>query len=139
MDTVFFLLLLLNFGFGVLAVVFLSTVRTEPDDPGVRSLAFPFIPLTIISGLQVAQYYLWNRYDGPGIFVFSLLSDLAIVGIAFSWNYVAVRHYLLNGITTRPELPVWLDSGRGIVAVLGNNVLARNAKTFPQASGGDFC
>jgi hypothetical protein len=23
--------------------------------------------------------------------------------------------------------------------VLGNNVLARNAKTIPQASGGDFC
>ncbi len=110
-------MLLLNFGFGVLTVVFLSIVETEPADPGARSLALPFIPLTIATGSQIVEYYVWNRYDGHTFLVFPLIADLAIVGIAFSWNYLAVRHYRLNGIHLRFWFPAVLDSARGIIVI----------------------
>lgn len=119
MDAVFYLLLILNFGFGVLAVVFLSTVTTEPHDPGARSLALPFIPLTITTALQIVEYYVWNRYTGRVFVIFPLLADLAIVGIAFSWNYIAVRHYRLNDINVRFRFPAVLDTVTGIAGIAG--------------------
>ncbi len=116
MDTFFYILLLLNFGFGVLAVVFLFTVRTEPIDPGVRSLAFPFVPLTLITALQIIDYYLWNRYEGRSLQVVSILYDLNIVSIAFFWNYIVLRHYELNGVTSR--CPGRLAAIGGITIIL---------------------
>lgn len=117
MDAVFYLLLIVNFGFGVLAVVFLTTVTTEPHDPGVRSLALPFIPLTITTAVQIVEYYFWNRYNGRVFVVFSLLADLAIVGIALGWNYIAVRHYRLNEIHLRFRFPKVVDTVTGIVDI----------------------
>lgn len=101
MDTVFYGLLLLNFGFGLLAIVFLATVRTEPEDPGVRSLAYPFIPLTIITAVQIVDYYLWNRSSGQSSVAIAIFYDLCFISIAFFWNYFVFRHFELNQVDRR--------------------------------------
>lgn len=77
----------------------------------------PFIPPTIITAVKNVEYYVWNRYGGRMFLVFPLLDDLAVVGVALSWNYIAVRHYRLNGINRRLQFPAILDTVTGIVSI----------------------
>lgn len=117
MDTLFYALLLVNFGFGVLAVAFLLLVRTEPEDPGTRSLALPFVALTLITAFQVGDYFLQQRYGVESLVLFSVLYDLAIAAIAFFWHYIVYRHYHLNGVTfMRPR---GIGGIAAIIAVFG--------------------
>lgn len=99
MDIVFYLLLLANFAIGVLAVALLRFVRPEPDDPGTRTLGLPFIPLTLITLLQVVDYFLLVRNGGFEPLIFAVLYDLGLVAVAFSWNFLVLMHYELNGVT----------------------------------------
>jgi DNA-binding CsgD family transcriptional regulator len=114
-DAIFFALLLANFGLGALCLLVLVTLRTEPNDPGVASLALPFFPLLGITALQILEYYLQQRYPHRSFLFVHILYDLAFITIAFSWNYIACHHYHLNGVGRQRPLTVRVMAG---VAVL---------------------
>jgi DNA-binding CsgD family transcriptional regulator len=101
MDAVFFLLLLFNFGIGAFCLIFLLAATMEPPDPGASSLALPFFPLLTITLLQIVDYYLQQRFPERPFVTIDILYDIALVMIAFSWNYIAYTHYHLNGADRR--------------------------------------
>lgn len=61
----------------------------------------PFIPLTIITAVQIVDYYLSNRSGGRSFVAIAILYDLLFVSIAFLWNYFVFRHFELNGVDRR--------------------------------------
>jgi len=94
---IFYLLLIANLSLGIFCVVFLLSAPMEPHDPGARTLVYPFFPLMGITMLQMVDYYLGHGVTGPAFTAIHILYDLALVTIAFSWNYIAIVHYRLNG------------------------------------------
>ena len=98
MEVIFFLLLIISFAFGILILLLLFQNYAGGGDPGTATLLAPLIPLTLITGLEIISYYLKSRFPGTSFPLVALLFEWCRIAIAFGWNYLACRHYELNGV-----------------------------------------
>jgi len=97
-DTLFYLISLFSFAFGILNLGFLLFIKQNTHDRGAWTLSIPLIPLILITVLLVFEYYLEYRYPGRRILFVVLLFEWSRLAVAFSWNFITYYHYAINRV-----------------------------------------
>jgi len=109
-DVIFFLLLIASFVLGIVIVLLLYQRGKDGFDPGIRPLLAPLIPLTLITGLEILSYYLTSRFPGNPLPLLALFFEWGMIAVAFSWNYLACRHYNLNGAGSKERRKILITA-----------------------------
>jgi DNA-binding CsgD family transcriptional regulator len=94
------MLLIISSAIGFLDLVLLVILKQHPRFRGAGSLLFPFVPLTLITFLELYGYFLFYRYPGRTFPALLLACEWCIILIAFGWIYLGYRHWSLNGVDT---------------------------------------
>lgn len=114
MDTLFYLLSLFSFAFGLLNLGGVFFLKNQLNDKGTWTLTLPLLPLLLITVLLIVEYYLEYRYPLRTFTSIVLLLELSRIAIAFSWNFITYYHYALNGIEMYKEKTVYTIGGISI-------------------------
>lgn len=114
MDTLFYILSLFSFSFGVLNLGGVFLLKNQLNDRGTWTLALPLIPLLLITVLLILDYYLEYRYPVRTFTFLVLLLEWSRIAIAFSWNFITFYHYDINGIAPMRKEAVYIIAGVSI-------------------------
>ena len=98
MDTVFYILSILSFAFGLFNFGGVIFLKNQINNRGTWTLTLPMIPLLFITVLLILEYYLEYRYPGKNFILIMLLLEWSRITVALSWNFIVYYHYALNGL-----------------------------------------
>jgi len=97
-DTLFYLISLFSFAFGLLNLGGIFFLKNQLHDRGTWTLTLPLIPLLLITVLLIVEYYLEYRYPVRAFTSIVVLLEWSRIAIAFSWNFITYYHYDINGV-----------------------------------------
>ena len=115
MDTVFYILSILSFTFGLINLGGLIFLKNQLHDRGTWTLTLPMIPLLFITVLLLLEYYLEYRYLERNFVPIMLLLEWSRIAVALSWNFIVYYHYAINGLEKYKRKTVLLLAGISVL------------------------
>ena len=100
MDVLFFFLLITSFSCGVIILFLLLSRARQSGDPGTVFFLAPLFPLTLITMLETVNYYLRTRFPLKPFLTIEMIDDFFLICVAFGWNYLTLKHYDLNNLSS---------------------------------------
>ena len=113
-DTLFYLISLFSFAFGLLNLGGIFFLKNQLHDRGTWTLTLPLMPLLLITVLLIIEYYLEYRYPVRAFTSIVVLLEWSRIAIAFSWNFITYYHYDINDVERMRKKAVYITAAISI-------------------------